>query len=79
MILECHGFELASLGQPEIGIVFKTASIIESVFEAIIMIACGVAWASAGFPRLAEVATIGGLGLVCFGTYVGIIWNLKSE
>jgi hypothetical protein len=54
---------------------FKTASIIEFVFEASILIACGVAWAVAGFPRFTEVAVLGGLGLVCFGVYVGIIWN----
>jgi len=69
---------LASLGQPEIGIVFKTASVVEFAFEAIIVTACGVAWAIAGFPRLTEVVTVGGLGMVCFGAYVALIWNRKE-
>jgi hypothetical protein len=56
---------------------FKTASIAELIVEAAILIACGLAWAIAGFPRLTEVAIVGGLGLVCFGVYVGIIWNRK--
>jgi len=51
--------------QPEIGIMFKTAAIVELVFEVALLIACGVAWAAAGFPRLAEVAVLGGLGLTC--------------
>jgi hypothetical protein len=54
---------------------FKTASIVEFIFEAALLIACVVAWAFAGFPRFAEVATFGGLGLMCVGVYVGLIWN----
>ena len=56
-----------------IGIMCKTASIVELIFEACIVIACAAAWAAAGFPRLTEVAVLGGLGLVCFGVYIGII------
>jgi len=52
---------------------FKTASIVEFVFEAIILITCGLAWAIAGFPHFTEVATLGGFGLVCFGVYVATI------
>jgi hypothetical protein len=66
--------DIAALG---IGILFKFASSFEFVFEAVILIACGVAWAVAGFPRFTEVAVVGGLGLVCFGVYLGIIWNRK--
>jgi hypothetical protein len=54
---------------------FKPAWIVELIFEAIIVIACGAAWAVAGFPRFTEVAVLGGLGLVCFSVYIGIIWN----
>lgn len=54
----------------------KTAWIVELVFEAIILIVCGIAWAIAGFPHAAFIA----LGFVCFGAYyVGTIWNLKKE
>ena len=56
---------------------FKTASIVEFIFEAGILIACGLVWAAAGFPRFAEVAAVGGLGLACFGVYVATIWNKK--
>jgi hypothetical protein len=49
----------------------KAASIIEYV-EAIILIACGVAWAMAGFPRLMEVASYGSLTLASF-VCVGVI------
>jgi hypothetical protein len=69
---------LESLEQPEIGISFKAALKIEFVFEAIILIVSGGAWAIAGFPHFTEVATLGGSGLVCFGAYVGTIWNLKE-
>lgn len=55
---------------------FKTAaSIVEFTFEAAVVIAGGAAWAIAGFPRLTEVVTVGGLGIACFGAYVAIIWN----
>jgi hypothetical protein len=61
--------------QAEIGTLFKFTLSFEFVFEAIILIACGAAWAVAGFPRFTEVALFGGLALVCFGVYLGIIWN----
>jgi hypothetical protein len=54
---------------------FKTTSIVEFIFEAALLTACVAAWAIAGFPRFTEVAVLGGLGLVCFGVYVGVIWN----
>ena len=58
---------------------FKTAWIVEFVFEAIILIACGVAWAIAGFPHFMEVAALAGAALVGFGFfYVGMIWKLKE-
>jgi len=56
-----------------IGTMFKTAAIVEFIFEAGIAIACAAAWAAAGFPRLTEVAGLGGLGFICFGVYLGII------
>ena len=56
---------------------FKTASIVEFIFEAGILIACGLAWAAAGFPHFAEVATVGGLGFACFGVYVATTWIKK--
>jgi hypothetical protein len=71
-------FRLESLEQPEIGILFKTAFKIDFVFEAIIVIVSGSAWAIAGFPHFTEIATLGSAGLVCFGVYVGIICNLKE-
>jgi uncharacterized membrane protein YuzA (DUF378 family) len=55
----------------------KTFSIIEFVAEAILIIVCGVAWATAGFPHFKEVAVVAGAGLVCFGAYVGVIRSLK--
>ena len=56
---------------------FKTASIVEVIFEIALLIACGVAWAMAGFPRATEVATLSGLAIVGLGAYVGIRRNKK--
>jgi hypothetical protein len=64
---------LRSSEQPVIGTMFKTALIVEFIFEACIMVACAAVWAAAGFPRLTEVAGLGGLGFICFGVYLGII------
>lgn len=59
---------------------FKTALNIDFVFEAVILIVCGIAWAFADFPGFMEVATLGGLGLVCFGIYyLGITWHSKNR
>ena len=63
--------------QPEIGSLFKTVPIVDFFIQAVVLIACGLAWAIAGFPRLMEVATVGGLGLMIFGVYVAMIWNKK--
>ena len=69
-------FRLESLEQPEIGILFKTASKIEFVFEAIIVIISGSAWAVAGFPHFTEVVVFGGLAVICIG---GIYKWMESQ
>jgi hypothetical protein len=56
---------------------FKTVLTVDFFVEVVVLIACGLAWAAVGFPRLTEVATVGGLALACFGVYFGIIWNKK--
>lgn len=71
-----EGVVALSTGAIEVNL-FKAASIIEFIFEAGILIACVLAWRAAGFLRLIEVATVGGLAFVCFGAYIAIIWNKK--
>ena len=56
---------------------FKAASIVEFIFEAGILIVCGLVWAMAGFPHFTEVATVGGLAIVVLGVYLAVIWNRK--
>ncbi len=56
-----------------IGTMFKTALIVEFIFEVCLAIACAAAWAAAGFPRLTDVVVLPGLGFALFGVYVRII------
>lgn len=63
--------------QPEISSLFKTISTVDFFIQAVVLMACALAWAIAGFPRLMEVATVGGLGLMSFGVYVAMLWNKK--
>jgi hypothetical protein len=51
----------------------KVGSIGE-VIQIVMVLACVVAWAMAGFPHFVEVAWVF-VGLACAG--IGIIWNKK--
>lgn len=42
---------------------------IAGAIELAIIAICLIAWAIAGFPRFAEAASFGGLGMLCIGVY----------
>jgi hypothetical protein len=52
---------------------------IGSAIELTIFSICVGAWAIAGFPRFAEVASFGGIALLCIGMYCAwMIWDAKK-
>ena len=53
----------------------KAASTIEFIIQVGVGVACGIAWAMAGFPHFAEVAGFGGLGFACVGVFIAMTWK----
>lgn len=64
---------------PRRELLFRIMNKIGGAAEVAIIAICVVAWAIAGFPRFTEVASVGGVGLLCFGVYCAwMIWDAKK-